>query len=82
MLAVGNKRVALPFSVCCENAPTEAWTGRGARDLINNNEVIDEIKQHEDFTLTYRVLDLTSCGLIGVSDTSLGRRSFWLSHQS
>ena len=41
------------------------------RDLIKANEVIDEIKQHEDFTLTYRVLDLTSCGLIGVSDASL-----------
>ena len=34
------------------------------RDLLEANEVIDEIKQHEDFTLTYRVLDLTSCGLI------------------
>ena len=42
------------------------------RDLIKANEVIDEIKQHEDFTLTNRVLDLTSCGLIGVSDASLG----------
>ena len=42
------------------------------RDLNKANEVIDEIKQHEDFTLTYRVLDLTSCGLIGVSDASLG----------
>ena len=41
-------------------------------DLIKANEVIDEIKQHEDFTMTYRVLDLTSCGLIGVSDASLG----------
>ena len=35
------------------------------RDLLKANEVIDEIKQHEDFTLTFRVLDLTSCGLIG-----------------
>ena len=42
------------------------------RDLLKANEVIDEIKQHEDFTLTFRVLDLTSCGLIGVSDASLG----------
>ena len=40
--------------------------------MIKANEVIDEIKQHEDFTLTYRVLDLTPCGLIGVSDASLG----------
>ena len=37
------------------------------RNLIEENEVIDEFKQHEDFTLTCRVLDLTSCGLIGVS---------------
>ena len=42
------------------------------RDLLKANEVIDEIKQHEDFTVTFRVLDLTSCGLTGVSDASLG----------
>ena len=42
------------------------------RDLLKASEVIDEIKQHEDFTLTFRVLDLTSCGLTGVSDVSLG----------
>ena len=42
------------------------------RDLVKANEVIDEIKQHENFTLTFRVLDLTSCELLGVSDTSLG----------
>ena len=41
------------------------------RDLLNANEVRDEIKQHENFTFTFRVLDLTSCGLIGVSDASL-----------
>ena len=43
------------------------------RDLLNANEVIDEIKQHEDSTLTFRVLDLTSWGLIAVSGASLGR---------
>ena len=32
------------------------------RDLIKANEFIDEIKQHEDFTLTYGVLDFTSLG--------------------
>ena len=42
------------------------------RDLPKANEVIDKVKQHEDSTLTFRVLDLTSCGLIGVSDASLG----------
>ena len=42
------------------------------RDLLKASEVIDEIKQHEDFTLTYRVLDVTSSGLIRVSDASLG----------
>ena len=46
----------------------QAWV----RDLIKANEVMDEIKQHEDFTLACGVLDLTSCGLIGVSDASLG----------
>ena len=33
---------------------------------------IAKIKQDEDFTLTVRVRDWTSCGLIGVSDASLG----------
>ena len=42
------------------------------RDVLKANEVIDEIKLHEDSTLTIRVLDLTSCGLIGVIDASLG----------
>ena len=43
------------------------------RDSVKANDVIDEIKQHEDFTLTFRVLDVTSCGLIAVSDAaSLG----------
>ena len=41
------------------------------RDLLKANEVIDEVKQHEDISLTFRVLDFTSCGLIGVSDVSL-----------
>ena len=71
MFAMGNKGVALPSSVRCESIPTEARTRR-VRDLIKANEFVDEIKQHEDFTLTSRVLDLTSCGLIGVSDASLG----------
>ena len=47
--------------------------GQGrVRDLLKANEVVDETKQHEDFTFTFRVLDLTSCGLIRVSDASLG----------
>ena len=51
----------------------QRWQGQASvRDLITGSEVIDEIKQHKDFTLIYRVLELTSCGLIGVSDASLG----------
>ena len=42
------------------------------QDLPKANEVIDENKEHEDFALTYHVLDLTSFGLIGVSNASLG----------
>ena len=42
------------------------------RSVPHENEVIDDIKQHEDFTLTFRVLDLTSRGLNGVSGKSLG----------
>ena len=41
------------------------------RDLLKANEVIDEMKQHEDITV-FRVFDLTLCGLIGVSNASLG----------
>ena len=40
--------------------------------MLKENEVIDDIKQHEYFTLTFHVLDLTSRGLDGVSDASLG----------
>ena len=40
--------------------------------MLKENEVIDDIKQHEDFTLAFRVLDLTSRGLNGVSGASLG----------
>ena len=40
--------------------------------MLNEHEVIDDIKQHEYFTLTFRVLDLTSRGLNGVSGASLG----------
>ena len=65
MFAMGDKGVALPLS---GRTPTEARV----RDLIKANEVVNEIKQQEDFTLTYHVLDLPSCGLIGVSDASLG----------
>ena len=39
-----------------------------ARDVIEANDVVDEVKQYEDF---FRVLAL-KCGLIGVSDASLG----------
>ena len=44
------------------------------RDLPISKKVIDEIKQHEDFAFDFFFLglDLTSCGLIGVSDASLG----------
>ena len=47
-----------------------AWKKK-VRDLLKANEVIDEVKQHENFTLISRVLDLTSCGFIGVSNSSL-----------
>ena len=71
MFSIGSEGVTLSLSVRCESAATKARTGSSAR-LIKTIEVIDEIKQHEDFTVTFRVLDLTSCGLIGVSDASLG----------
>ena len=47
----------------CESTPTEAMTGPSAR-FDQANEVIDEMKQHEDFTTSYK--------LTGVSDASLG----------
>ena len=71
MFAMGNKGVALPVQFVVKVHQRRQGQA-GVRDLIKANEVIDEIKQHEDFTLTCGVLDLTSCGLIGVSDASLG----------
>ena len=71
VLAMGNKGVALPMQFVVKVLQQRQGQAR-VRDLIKANEVIDEIKQHEDFTLTHHVLDLTSCGLIGVSDASLG----------
>ena len=57
-------KLLYPFSVRCESAPTKARTGPDAR-IAQSRSSIDEITRHEEFTLTYRVLDLTSCGLIG-----------------
>ena len=65
------KELLYPFQFV-ENALQRRQGQARVRDLLKANEVIDEIKQHEDFTYTFRVLDLTSCGLIGVSDASLG----------
>ena len=42
------------------------------RNLMRANEVIDEIKQCEEFQFDLTVLDLNNCGLIGVFDASLG----------
>ena len=71
MIAMGNKELLYPFQFVVKVLQRRQGQA-GVRDLIKADEVIDEITQHEDFTLTYRVLDLTSCGLIGVSDASLG----------
>ena len=72
MLAMGNDGVALPFLQFVVKVLQRRQGQARLRDLIKANEVSDEIKQHEDFTLICRVLDLTSCGIIGVSDASLG----------
>ena len=42
------------------------------RFLLKAHEVIDEIMQHEDCTVTFRVFDLTSCGRIEMLAASLG----------
>ena len=42
------------------------------RNLMRANEVIDEIKQCEEFHFDLTVLDLNNCGPIGVFDASLG----------
>ena len=52
------KGVALPFSVRCEKVLQRRQRQDRVRDLIKASEVIDEIKQHEDFTLTHRAFDL------------------------
>ena len=52
------------------------------RVLLKANEVTEEIKQHEDFTLTFRVLDLTSWTHRSVRCESGRCRSVRLSHRS
>ena len=71
MFAMGNQGGSLPFQFVVKVLQRRHGQAR-VRDLIKATEVIDGIKQHEDFTLTCRVLDLTSSGLIRVSDASLG----------
>ena len=47
--------------------------GQGCvRDLVKLNSLIDETKSHADFCLTIVPIDLDSCGLVGVTDASLG----------
>ena len=65
------KKLLYPFQFVMKVLQRRQGQAR-VRDLLKAKEVIDETKQHEDFTLTFRVLDLTSCGLIRVSDASLG----------
>ena len=70
---MGNEGVTLSFFSSLLKCSNERRQGQArVRDLLKANEVTDEIKQHEDFTLTYRVLDMTSGGLFRVSDASLG----------
>ena len=72
MPAMGNEGVTLSlFHVVVKVLQPRQGQAR-VRALLSANEVIDEIKQHEDSTLSLRVLDLTSCGLIGVPDARLG----------
>ena len=42
------------------------------QDMIKLNDLIKEMKTHENFVLRYRSLDLQNCGFLGVSDASLG----------
>ena len=42
------------------------------QDMTKPNDLIKEIKTHENFVLRYRSLDLKNCGILGVSDASLG----------
>ena len=65
------KEVLYPFQFVVKVLQRRQGQAR-VRDLPIAKKVIDEIKQHEDFALTLRVLDLTSCGFIGVSGASLG----------
>ena len=65
------KELLYPFQFVVKVLQRKQGEAR-VRVLIKANEVIDEINQHEDFTLTHRTLHLTSCGFIGVSDVSLG----------
>ena len=53
------KGLLYPFQIVVKMLQRKQGQAR-VRDLLKANDVIIEIKQHEDFTLTYRVLDLTS----------------------
>ena len=42
------------------------------KDLVKVNDLIEEAKEHSNFSLKFVPLDLDSCGLLGVTDASLG----------
>ena len=57
------------------HAATEAAAGSCTRRCQKHTKSLRISEEHENSASTLRVLDLTSCGLIGVSDASMGGRS-------
>ena len=71
MLAVGNEKRLYLFQFAVK---VQRRQGRSrVRALLEACEVINDIKRLEGVTWTFRALDWTSCGLMGVSDARLGR---------
>ena len=67
MLEVGDNGITLSLS------EVQRRQGQArVRDVLKASQVVDDLKQCEDVTSTFRVLDLTSQRLIGVSGASLG----------
>ena len=47
--------------------------GQGrVQDALKVDDLVETMKQLQNFTLAFRVLDLNACGLVGLSDANLG----------
>ena len=64
---VGQIRFDLGFQLCTLQGETPTIS-----TMLKANQLLKKFKQKPDFALWFRPMDLDGCGLIGVSDASLG----------